>query len=155
MRGADAGDGPAACPGTVRRSGGRGTPALVRRDEGEDHVPAHSRICCILLTLVSLSPGGPDVDAVGRTRSGWPARRLASGARWQRAEEAQEQMLKQLQAISKAARIPRSPDWIPVTFRLTGNARRPAGRGLRGQLGRATRVPTRMERSGASPTTRE
>ncbi len=36
-----------------------------------------------------------------------------------RAEVAQQQVLQQLQAISKAAESAKSPDWIPVTFKLT------------------------------------
>ncbi|MGC8642908.1 MAG: permease prefix domain 1-containing protein, partial [Isosphaeraceae bacterium] len=36
-----------------------------------------------------------------------------------RVEQAQQEMLEKLEAISRAAQSPRSPDWIPVTFKLT------------------------------------
>jgi hypothetical protein len=39
------------------------------------------------------------------------------------AQLVQTEMLKKLEAMSKAAESPRSPDWIPVSFRLTEEAR--------------------------------
>ena len=53
--------------------------------------------------------------------------------------KAQEQMLKQLAALSKAVENPRSPDWIAVSFKLTQETLDgPPGVGFQAALGRGT-----------------
>ena len=67
------------------------------------------------------------------------------------AMKAQEQMLKQLAAMSKAVENPRSPDWIPVSFKLTQETLDgPPGVGFQAALGRGTGVRTKRKRSSES-----
>ncbi len=72
-------------------------------------------VCCILLTVISLSL------AFVTWNQAVHAHRLAALAQAEMAEDRrlQQQMLEQLQAVSKAASSTRSAFWIPVTFKLT------------------------------------
>ncbi len=76
-------------------------------------------VCCILLTLISLSL------ALVTWNQAIHARRLEALAQAEmeqqrrHAEALQQEMLVQLQAMSKAASAPKSPDWIHVSFKLT------------------------------------
>jgi hypothetical protein len=96
-------------------------------------------VCCILLTVVSLSL------AFVLWNQARDVLRLAaiehheSEMARRRAESVQQQMLEQLQAVSKSVNSPKSPDWIPVSFKLTQDT--PAGPpavGLLARLGRGS-----------------
>ena len=112
-------------------------------------------VCCILLTVISLSL------AFVMWNQAVHAQRLAAMAEAQmaeqmhRAEELQQQMLEQLQAMSKAASSSKSPDWIPVSFKLTqGTPDGPPAVGVNAILG--SRQPgSEQGKVNASPTTRE
>ena len=111
-------------------------------------------VCCVLLTLVSLAMAF--LMWMQTVHSQRLARRAEAVAapQMRRAEDVQKQMLEQLAAISKADRSPQSPDWIPVTFKLTqetATGRRPSGSrpAWAGAQG-----PTRKRRSGVSRTRR-
>jgi hypothetical protein len=75
--------------------------------------------CCILLTVISLSL------AALMWNQAVHAQRLAAMAntrmadQMQHAQLLQQQMLEQLQAMSMSANSPKSPDWIPISFKLT------------------------------------
>jgi hypothetical protein len=93
--------------------------------------------CCILLTVISLSL------AFVVWNQAVHAQRLAAMANAEMADQMrhaqllQQQMLEQLQAMSKATTLPRSPDWIPVSFKLTqGTPDGPPAAGCHGYLGR-------------------
>src|SRR5262249_21309026 len=76
-------------------------------------------ICCIVLTLISLSLMGMLwVQSVRAQRIAAMAEARAA-LEMHRAKEAQAQMHQQLQELSKAAQAPRSSDWIPVSFQLS------------------------------------
>src|SRR6516165_11316736 len=95
--------------------------------------------CCIFLTLTSLALAGVLwMQAID-------ARRMAVAMEARAREEAraaqaaQEQMLKQMAALSKAVENPRAPDWIPVSFKLTQETLDgPPGVGFQASLGRGT-----------------
>jgi hypothetical protein len=76
-------------------------------------------LCCIVLTLISLSL------VAMLWMSSVRAQRLAAMAEaraaleMRRAQEAQAEILKQLKELSQATQTPRSPDWIPVSFQLS------------------------------------
>jgi hypothetical protein len=75
--------------------------------------------CCVLLTLISLALAGVLwMQAIDSRRL---AAVMTARAEFQlhEAQKAQEQMLKQLAALSKAAESPKARDWNPVTFKLT------------------------------------
>jgi hypothetical protein len=76
-------------------------------------------IYSIVLTLVCVGFAGMWlIQSVAAQRQVAIAEARATEER-HRAEAAQQEMFKQLTAISKAAESPKAPDWIPVTFKLT------------------------------------
>ncbi len=110
--------------------------------------------CCILLTVISLSL------AVVMWNQAVHAQRLAAMANARMADQMrhaqllQQQMLAQLQAMSKETTSPRSPDWIPVSFKLAQETPDgPAAVGVQASLGRGNqgsaiqRIPTTRGRS--------
>src|SRR3954451_19581562 len=75
--------------------------------------------CCVFLTLLSLTLAGFMMAQLEQSRR-MAAMILAREREQARAAHAaQEQMLKQLAAMSKAVENPRASDWIPVSFKLT------------------------------------
>ncbi len=93
-------------------------------------------VCCIVLTMVSLSL------AFLMWNQAMQSRRMALAelehARHE-AELARKQMLEQLQSLSKSASASKSPVWIPVSFRLTRNTPDgPPAVGVQALLGRGS-----------------
>ncbi len=93
--------------------------------------------CCILLAVISLSL------AFVMWNQAVHAQRLAAMAearmadQMQRAQLLQRQMLEQLQAMSKSTNSPKTPDWIPVSFKLTQDTTDgPPAVGVEARLGR-------------------
>ena len=141
LRGADSSVGPAACSGTVRRSGGRGAPALVRCDEGEDHGSA-----CIDRDLSRGDAGlwrvgwsGLELDESGSAAAGAAQaaeaieanRRMAEALA--QAQATNKDMLKKLGEMSEAIRHPRLTRLEPGEIRgHATHTRRPTGGGMPG-----------------------
>ena len=78
-------------------------------------------VCCIVLTVISLSLGfvmwSQAADAEGSRRQ---ARNRGTGPKRKgTAPRRQAEMIMQLQAISKSASSSKTPEWIPVIFKLT------------------------------------
>jgi hypothetical protein len=71
---------------------------------------------CLLLMVIGLSLGW----LLWRQSQQTAARERAMVAEvLTQSQKLQQEMLKQLQELSKSAQSPKSPDWIPVSFRLT------------------------------------
>ncbi len=104
--------------------------------------------CCVLLTLLSLTLAGFMMMQLEQSRR-MAAMMLARESEQARvAHAAQEQMLKQLAAMSKAVENPRSPDWIPVSFKLTQETLDgPPGVGFQARWVVALVVRTSLKRS--------
>jgi len=94
-------------------------------------------VCCILLTAISLSL------AFVMWNQAVHAQRLAAASRNEMqlqlhdAQVLQQKMLEQLQAISKSASTTKTPDWIPISFKLTQETPDgPPAVGVEARLGR-------------------
>jgi hypothetical protein len=100
----------------------------------------------IVLTLVCLGLLGMFwMQSIAAQRLAALAEARATEERY-RAEEAQQQVLQQLKAISKAAESPTLPDWIPVTFKLTQDTLDgPPASGFRASLGRGDKGSQRQD----------
>jgi hypothetical protein len=95
--------------------------------------------CCIFLTLLSLSLVGVMWMQLIDSRRMAVAMEARAREEARAAQAAQEQMLKQMAALSKAVENPRAPDWIPVSFKLTQETLDgPPGVGFQASLGRGT-----------------
>jgi hypothetical protein len=94
--------------------------------------------CCIFLTLLSLALVVVLwLQAIDTRRMAMMEALAREEAR--RAQAAQEEMIRQLAAVSKAVENPRAPDWIPVSFKLTQETiDGPPGVGFQAALGRGT-----------------
>ena len=75
--------------------------------------------CCIFLTLISLGLAVVLWTQVIDSRRMAVEMEARAAMQAHEAMKAQEEMIKQLAAVSKAVENPRSPDWIPVSFKLT------------------------------------
>ena len=83
------------------------------------------------------------------------AQRLVA-AEADRARLIQQQMLDQMQAMSKATSAPRSADWIPISFKLTqGTPDGLPAAGIQARLGRGNQGGDNADAIQRSPTTRE
>ena len=94
-------------------------------------------VCCVLLTMISLSLFLLMWNQAEVSRRLMAAELARSEADRQRAEAARRELLQKLEEMSRSAATPRSPDWIPVTFKLTQDT--PAGlpaAGVQARLGR-------------------
>jgi hypothetical protein len=95
--------------------------------------------CCVLLTLISLALAGVMWMQVIDSRRMAAMMTARAEHQLHEAQQAQEQMLKQLSALSKAVENPRSPDWIPVSFKLAQERLdAPPGVGFQAALGRGS-----------------
>jgi len=85
---------------------------------------------CLIVTLASLSLLGlvwhqsnqavnAAADATRRLAQAQAANQARTIELLTRTQSTSVEMLKQLQTMAQAARSPRAPDWIPVTFKLT------------------------------------
>ncbi len=101
-------------------------------------------VCCIVLTVISLSLGfvlwnhsvAMQSLVLAERAASEEAKRQAEEAR-HRAEAAQHEMIMQLQAISKSASSSKTPEWIPVSFKLTlDKLDGPPAVGVQARLGR-------------------
>jgi hypothetical protein len=95
--------------------------------------------CCIFLTMISLTLAGFLWMQVIDSRRMAIATEARARDQSRLAQAAQEEMIRQLAAVSKAVENPRAPDWIPVSFKLTQETLDgPPGVGFQAALGRGT-----------------
>ncbi len=94
-------------------------------------------VCCIVLTVISLSLFFLMWNQAEVSRRLIAAELARSEADRERAEAARRELLQKLEEMSRSAATPRSPDWIPVKFKLTqGTPDGPPAVGFGAKLGR-------------------
>jgi hypothetical protein len=96
-------------------------------------------IWCILLTAVSLALAGLMWTQAVRSQRMAAEAQAMMAMQMAEAQAAQREMVRQLQAMSKAVEKPQAPDWIPASFKLVQETPEgPPAANVQARLGRGS-----------------